>query len=113
MTLGNMRELGVRHLIGYCLNDACRHQALIDVSEYPGDVEVPWFSLAREMWPVREMRTLGGRATELERASCRRGCAEKGRQAQTVALIGLRVPARPSLSPSREAAFDLATNNQT
>jgi len=22
MTLGNMRELGMRHLIGYCLNDA-------------------------------------------------------------------------------------------
>jgi hypothetical protein len=37
MTLGNMRELGVRHLIGFCHNDACRHQALIDVSSYPGD----------------------------------------------------------------------------
>ena len=32
MTLGNMRELGVQHLIAYCLNDACRHTALIDVS---------------------------------------------------------------------------------
>ena len=31
MTLGNMREQGVHHLICYCLNDACRHQALIDV----------------------------------------------------------------------------------
>jgi len=28
MTLGNMRELGVRNLIAYCLNDACRHTAL-------------------------------------------------------------------------------------
>jgi hypothetical protein len=27
MTLGNMRELGVQHLIAFCLNDACRHQA--------------------------------------------------------------------------------------
>ena len=35
MTLGNMRELGVHHLIAFCLNDACRHQALIDVSSYP------------------------------------------------------------------------------
>ena len=35
MTLGNMRELGVHALIGYCLNDACWHQALIDVSTYP------------------------------------------------------------------------------
>jgi hypothetical protein len=34
MTLGNMHELGVQHLIAYCLNDACRHQALIDVSKY-------------------------------------------------------------------------------
>jgi hypothetical protein len=35
MTLGNMRQEGVRNLIGYCLNDACRHQAVIDVSSYP------------------------------------------------------------------------------
>ena len=32
MTLGNMRELGVQNLIASCLNDACRHTALIDVS---------------------------------------------------------------------------------
>ena len=36
MTLGNMREQGVQHLIAYCLNDTCRHQALIDVSCSPG-----------------------------------------------------------------------------
>jgi hypothetical protein len=30
MTLGNMRELGVQHLIAYCHNDACRHSALIN-----------------------------------------------------------------------------------
>jgi hypothetical protein len=34
MTLGNMRALGVQNLIASCLNDACRHQALIDVSKY-------------------------------------------------------------------------------
>ncbi len=38
--LGNMRELGVHHLIAYCLNNSCRHQALIDVSSYPGDTPV-------------------------------------------------------------------------
>jgi hypothetical protein len=43
MTLGNMRELGVQRLIASCLNDACRHVALIDVSKYPADTEVPWF----------------------------------------------------------------------
>jgi hypothetical protein len=26
MTLGNRRERDVHHLIGYCHNDACRHQ---------------------------------------------------------------------------------------
>jgi hypothetical protein len=28
MTLGNIREQGVHHLIAYCLNDACCHSAL-------------------------------------------------------------------------------------
>jgi hypothetical protein len=32
MTLGNMRQLGVHNLVASCLNDACRHMALIDVS---------------------------------------------------------------------------------
>jgi hypothetical protein len=26
-----MREQGVQHLIAFCLNDGCRHQALIDL----------------------------------------------------------------------------------
>jgi hypothetical protein len=43
MTLGNMYEQGIRHLIAYCHNDACRHQAIIDVSGYPPDTPVPWF----------------------------------------------------------------------
>jgi hypothetical protein len=43
MDLANMRRHGVRHVIAYCLNDACRHQAIIDVSSYPGDTPVLWF----------------------------------------------------------------------
>ena len=43
MTLGNLREQGVRHLIAFCLNNTCRHQAVIDVSNYPNDAEVPSF----------------------------------------------------------------------
>jgi hypothetical protein len=43
MTLGNMRELGAQRLIAYCLNDACRHTALIDVSSYPAETGVPSF----------------------------------------------------------------------
>jgi hypothetical protein len=44
MTLGNMRHLGVQNLLASCLNDACRHQGLIDVSSYADDVEVPSFA---------------------------------------------------------------------
>ena len=43
MDLANMREQGVRGLIAYCLNGSCRHQAIIDVSTYPGDTLVPSF----------------------------------------------------------------------
>ena len=43
LTLGNMRELVVQNLIASCLNDACRHQALIDVPSYPAETEVPSF----------------------------------------------------------------------
>ena len=44
MTLGNMRHLGVQRLVATCLNDACRHQGLIDVSNYPANTEVPSFA---------------------------------------------------------------------
>jgi hypothetical protein len=37
MDIANMRRQGVHHLIAFCLNDACRHQALIDVSRSPDD----------------------------------------------------------------------------
>jgi hypothetical protein len=43
MTLGNMRQQGVRNLVAYCLSDSCRHTALIDVSGYPDVIEVPEF----------------------------------------------------------------------
>jgi hypothetical protein len=40
MTLANMRELGVQNLIASCLNDACRHTALINVFSYPAETEI-------------------------------------------------------------------------
>jgi hypothetical protein len=43
MTLGHMRALGVKRLIASCLNDACRHTALIDVWSYPAETEIPYF----------------------------------------------------------------------
>jgi hypothetical protein len=39
MTLRNMRDQGVHHLISYCLHHAFRHQAPIDVSSYADDIE--------------------------------------------------------------------------
>ena len=43
MTLGDMRELGVQKLIASCLNDACRHTALIEVWSYPAATEIMYF----------------------------------------------------------------------
>jgi transposase len=56
MDLANMRGQGVHHLIAYCLNDACRHRAIIDVSSYPGDTLVPWFRSKGEVRQVRRAR---------------------------------------------------------
>jgi hypothetical protein len=46
MTPGNMRALGVQRLVASCLNDACRHVALIDVTSYPAETD-PIFSRPR------------------------------------------------------------------
>ena len=65
---GNMRELGVHHLIAFCLNDACRHQALIDVSSYPVETEVPWFKRRVKCGKCGSGQQ-DRRAAELERAA--------------------------------------------
>jgi hypothetical protein len=65
MTLGNMRQQGVRNLVAYCLNDSCRHQALIDVSSYPPDTPVPVRRQGR-VRQVRGSRPAHRRATKLE-----------------------------------------------
>jgi hypothetical protein len=66
MTLGNMREQGVYHLIGFCHNDTCRHQALIDVSDCPDHAKVRWFRQRAKCakWGGKRSRY----AAELERA---------------------------------------------
>ena len=45
MTLGHMRRQGVRSLIAYCLNHACRHQAIIEVWSYPPETEIAYLVL--------------------------------------------------------------------
>jgi hypothetical protein len=65
MTLGNMRELVCSILLASCLNDACRHQALIDVSNYPPDRS----AVVRKQGEVRQVRRprqQDRRAPELE-----------------------------------------------
>ena len=54
MTLANMRALGVQRLIASCLSDACRHTALIDVSNYPAETEVPYFRSRSGLRQVRQ-----------------------------------------------------------
>ncbi len=41
MTLGQMYKLGVKRLLVTCLNDTCRHTALVDVSSYPAGTAIP------------------------------------------------------------------------
>jgi hypothetical protein len=47
MTLGNMRQLGVKRLLASCLNDTCRHTALIDVSSYSAETACRGWPLIR------------------------------------------------------------------
>jgi hypothetical protein len=81
MTLGNMRELGVKRLIASCLNDACRHTALIDVWSYPAETEIPVRPQARGLRQVRQPGQQDRRAAQLERAAKR---AEPSRQGMAV-----------------------------
>ena len=41
MTLGNMRENGVRSIAVYCASGRCHHSAVLEVAGMADDVEVP------------------------------------------------------------------------
>ena len=45
MTLSNMRKQGVCGLSVTCLNHACRHHSVVNVDDWPHEVEVPSFGL--------------------------------------------------------------------
>ncbi len=66
MDLANMRRQGVHHLIAYCLNNSCRHQAIIDVSSYPGDAG-PVVRDKGEMRQVRRARPADRCEAKLEK----------------------------------------------
>jgi hypothetical protein len=44
MTLGNLRQLGVRGVVLSCLAPRCRHEESFSVDDYPDEVEVPSFA---------------------------------------------------------------------
>ena len=43
MTLGNMRENGVRSLLVTCSNVTCRHETIVNVDAYGDELFVPSF----------------------------------------------------------------------
>ena len=67
MTLGNMRENGVRSLLVTCSNVTCRHEKIVNVDAYGDDLFVPSFgqgcgvsgaaSAARTFGPIGMRRT--------------------------------------------------------
>jgi hypothetical protein len=64
-----MCRQGVTQLIAFCHNDACRHQALIDVSSYPGDTLVSWFQSKIKCGKCGRRGQAGRRAAELGSAA--------------------------------------------
>jgi hypothetical protein len=65
-----MRGLGVQRLVASCLNDACRHVALIDVSSYPADTEVPWFRSDGPSWAHRLLCRLMVQSANISLVQC-------------------------------------------
>jgi hypothetical protein len=44
MTLGNLRQLGVRGLLVCCVNSQCRHEATLGVDDHADEIELPSFA---------------------------------------------------------------------
>src|SRR6516165_4478267 len=64
ITVGNLRQLGVRGLLVSCRNPQCRHEATMSVDDYADEIEVPSFA------PRMVCSKCGGRSrcpAELER----------------------------------------------
>jgi hypothetical protein len=88
MDLANMRQQGVHHLIGYCLNDSCRHQAIIDVSSYPGNTPVPWFQSKVKCGKCGAHGRRIDVRPNCKRAAETRGLAELSRHSRGLTLFG-------------------------
>ena len=44
ITLGSLRQLGVRGLLVICLDSQCRHEETMSVDDYADEIEVPSFA---------------------------------------------------------------------
>jgi hypothetical protein len=44
MTLGSLRQLGVRGLLVTCLDPHCHHEVTMSVDDYADEIEVPSFA---------------------------------------------------------------------
>jgi hypothetical protein len=44
MTLGSLRQLGVRGLLVICVDPKCRHEATMSVDDYADAIELPSFA---------------------------------------------------------------------
>ena len=53
MSLGNMREHGVRSVLAICQEVSCGHSGLIDVDALPDDFAVPAVSVRLRCFEVR------------------------------------------------------------
>jgi hypothetical protein len=44
MTVGTLRQLGVRGLLLVCVDPKCRHEATMSLDDYPDAMELPSFA---------------------------------------------------------------------
>ena len=44
MTVGNLRQLGVRGLLLVCVDPKCHHETTMSVDDYPDAIELPSFA---------------------------------------------------------------------
>jgi hypothetical protein len=64
----------------------CRHQALIDVSSYSDDIEIPVLSAPDQVRQMRSKRALGGPAAQLERETRDARHDDRSRTGEVISL---------------------------
>jgi hypothetical protein len=65
MTVGTLRQLGVRGLLLVCVDPKCRHEATMSLDDYPDAIELPSFCATHGVQQVR--READNCPPELER----------------------------------------------